>query len=100
MPQSSASEAVVLVVQERVAQERQQPKLPDLTPEEEFLARLDHALSTLKLEVWSMLLGRTSNEQFLAALPCHTFAVLHQEPSWNGNENAHASGCEFFNGPL
>ena len=38
-------------MQERVAQERQQPKLADLTPEEEFSARLEHALSTLKLEV-------------------------------------------------
>ncbi len=40
-----------VVVQERVAQERQQPALADLTPEEEFTARLDHALTTLKLEV-------------------------------------------------
>ncbi|KAK9862034.1 hypothetical protein WJX84_006471 [Apatococcus fuscideae] len=37
--------------EERVAQERQQPALVDMTPEEEFSARLEHALSTLQLEV-------------------------------------------------
>ena len=41
----------IMVVQERVAQERQQPALVDMTPEEEFSARLEHALSTLQLEV-------------------------------------------------
>lgn len=64
--QASAAEAGLSVVQERVAQERQQPKLADLTPEEEFSARLDHALSTLKLEVKSV--SVTSNGHFLAAL--------------------------------
>ena len=48
-------------MQERVAQERRQPKLADLTPKEEFTARLDHALSTLKLEVITLAVHKTAN---------------------------------------
>lgn len=93
-----SAEAGLSVVQERVAQERQQPKLPDLTPEEEFSARLDHALSTLKLEVWSRPLGHTSHEHSCCtadAIPCRPTSATFLD--WKV-KLAYVSGCRWDNG--